>query len=205
MQARGVPLCPVKRESRWGRCRLLEKEIPRLRRYAIALTHERTRADDLVQDTLIRAIEKQRYWKWGTNLRVWRFTIMHNQNVNAVRRGVREGNVVAIEDAWPTLSAVTDPTAPLSLQELERALARIPGPQRQVVLLVGLDGTSYEEAAAILNLPIGTVRSRLSRGREALRSLMDRQNAMETPNSPTIMSAMLKRRHFGAESVAIGL
>jgi len=66
--------------------RILEKEIPRLRRYAVALTRDMSRADDLVQDTLVRAIAKQSFWKSGTNLRAWLFTIMHNQNVNGVRR-----------------------------------------------------------------------------------------------------------------------
>ena len=70
---------------------LLEKEIPRLRRYAFALTRNMSRADDLVQDTLVRAMAKQRCWQWGTNLRAWLFTLMHNQNVNVVRRSAREG------------------------------------------------------------------------------------------------------------------
>ena len=78
--------------------RLLEKEIPRLRRYARALTRDRSRADDLVQDTLVRAIANQRCWQRGTDLRAWLFTIMHNQNVNFVRRGVREGVAVKVGD-----------------------------------------------------------------------------------------------------------
>ena len=81
--------------------RLLEKEIPRLRRYAFALTRNMSRADDLVQDTLVRAIAKQRYWQWGTNLRAWLFTIMHHQNADIVRHGAREGSAVAVDDAWP--------------------------------------------------------------------------------------------------------
>lgn len=64
--------------------RLLEKEIPRLRRYAFALTRDMSRADDLVQDTLVRAIAKQRCWRWGTNLRAWLFTIMHHQNADII-------------------------------------------------------------------------------------------------------------------------
>jgi RNA polymerase sigma-70 factor, ECF subfamily len=71
--------------------RLLEKEILRLRRFAHALTRSVSRADDLVQDTLVRAIAKQSSWQCGTTLRGWLFTITHNQNVNGVRRGVREG------------------------------------------------------------------------------------------------------------------
>jgi RNA polymerase sigma-70 factor, ECF subfamily len=71
--------------------RILEKEIPRLRRYAVALTRDMSRADDLVQDTLVRAIAKQSFWQSGTNLRAWLFTIMHNQKVNGILRRVREG------------------------------------------------------------------------------------------------------------------
>jgi RNA polymerase sigma-70 factor (ECF subfamily) len=119
--------------------RLLEKEIPRLRRYAFALTRNMPRADDLVQDTLVRAIAKQRYWQWGTNLRAWLFTLMHHQNADIVRRSVREGSAVAADDAWPFPATATDPTAALSL----RALARISEEQRQVILLIGLEGVSY--------------------------------------------------------------
>src|SRR5271170_4997485 len=160
--------------------RLLEKEIPRLRRYAFALARNVSRADDLVQDTLVRAIAKQHYWQCGTNLRAWLFTIMHNQNVNFVRRGVREGIAVAVDDAGPVLTAPSEPTAELSLRDLDRALARISDEQREIILLVGLEGNSYEEAAAILNIPVGTVRSRLSRGRESLRNLLDRRDVTET-------------------------
>jgi RNA polymerase sigma-70 factor, ECF subfamily len=171
--------------------RLLEKEIPRLRRYAFALTRNVSRADDLVQDTLVRAIAKQHSWQCGTNLRAWLFTIMHNQNVNVVRRSVREGTAVAVDDTGPFVAASTDPTAPLSLRDFDRALARIPAEQRQIILLIGLEGNSYEEAAAILDVPVGTVRSRLSRGRESLRNLTDRRDGTET-----IRRAKPKRRRF---------
>src|ERR1700732_4660518 len=156
--------------------RLLEKEIPRLRRYAFALTRNMSRADDLVQDTLVRAIAKQRYWQWGTNLRAWLFTIMHHQNAAGVRRSVREGSAVELDDPWPFLIAPTDPIGALSLRDLDRALARISDEQRQVILLIGLERISYKEAATILGVPIGTIRSRLSRGRESLRMLMERRD-----------------------------
>ena len=127
-----------------------------------------SRADDLVQDTLVRAIAKQHCWQWGTNLRAWLFTIMHNQNVNGVRRCAREGIIVEVDDTWPVLTTATDaPTAALSLRDLDRALAQIPEERRQVILLIGLEGASYEEAATILDVPLGTIRSRLSRGRRA--------------------------------------
>jgi hypothetical protein len=112
--------------------RLLEKEIPRLRRYAVAMTRDMSRADDLVQDTLVRAIAKQSFWQSGTKLRAWLFTIMHNQNVNWVRRRVREGTAVGFDDEGPFPIAATDPTGGLSLRDLDRALTRIPEQQRQV-------------------------------------------------------------------------
>ena len=83
--------------------RLLEAEIPRLRRYARALTRDVTRADDLVQSCLTRAVAKQHLWQPGTDLRAWLFTILHNQHVNEVRRSVREGVNVAVEDMAPVL------------------------------------------------------------------------------------------------------
>ena len=153
--------------------RLLEEQIPRLRRYARALTRNTERADDLVQDTLVRALAKQHLWQVGTNLRAWLFTLMHNQNVNNVRYGVREGQNIDVEDMSNVLAATTDPTASRRLYELDRALSQLAPEQRQVILLVGLEEFSYEETAAILNVPVGTVRSRLSRGRDQLRRLMD--------------------------------
>jgi RNA polymerase sigma-70 factor, ECF subfamily len=153
--------------------RLIEGEIPRLRRYARALTRSADRADDLVQETLLRAIAKVHLWQTGTDIRAWLFTIMHNQYVNMVRRAMRDGANVDIEQMSSALVAATDPTASRQLRELENAISRLRDEQREVVLLVGLEGMSYEAAAQILHVPVGTVRSRLSRGRDALRRLMD--------------------------------
>ena len=155
---------------------LLEQEIPRLRRYARALTHSVGRADDLVQDTLVRAIAKHHLWQPGTNLRAWLFTLMHNQNVNFVRRSVREGTAVELGDAWPVPTAVSDPAWRLSLRDLDRALAHLPEQQRQVLFLIGLEGFPYEDAATILDVPVGTIRSRLSRARGSLRNLIEAEN-----------------------------
>ena len=152
---------------------LLQNEIPRLRRYARALTRDAVRADDLVQSCLVRAIAKEHLWEPGTDLRAWLFTILHNQNVNEVRRAVREGVAVALEDVASVLTAAPRAAGCLLLRDLERAIKLLPEEQRQVILLVGLEGMRYEEVAAVLGIPIGTVRSRLSRGREMLRRLMD--------------------------------
>jgi RNA polymerase sigma-70 factor, ECF subfamily len=152
--------------------RLLEAEIPRLRRYARALTRDMIRADDLVQSCLVRAVAKQHLWQPGTNLRAWLFTILHNQHVNDVRRAVRESANVAIDEIEPMLSTQSNAFDAVQLRDLEAAIAKLPIEQRHVILLVGLEGMRYDEVAVILRVPIGTVRSRLSRGRDSLRQLM---------------------------------
>jgi RNA polymerase sigma-70 factor (ECF subfamily) len=161
--------------------RLLEAQIPRLRRYARALTRDVSRADDLVQSCLTRAVAKQHLWQPGTDLRAWLFTILHNQNVNDVRRSAREGVSIAIEEIAPVLPVQSNAIATLQLRDLERAIGQLPQEQREVILLVGLEGMSYDEVAAILKVPIGTVRSRLSRGRDQLRRLMDMEEAPPRP------------------------
>jgi RNA polymerase sigma-70 factor (ECF subfamily) len=156
--------------------RMVEAEIPRLRRYARALTRDAltrdiSRADDLVQSCLTRAIAKQHLWQPGTNLRAWLFTILHNQHVSDVRRAAREVVTVSVEDA---LTLTTQPNAydVLRLRDLRAEMDRLPIEQREAILLIGLEGLPYEDAAKVLNVPIGTIRSRLSRGRDQLRKLM---------------------------------
>lgn len=150
----------------------IQQEIPRLRRYARALTRDLSSADDLVQDCLTRALGKVHLWREGTDLRAWLFTILHNQHVNRVRRSVREGIAVSASDNEPALVTASTQMARIELRDLERALAELPEEQRQVVLLVGMEGLRYEAVAEILGVPVGTVRSRLSRGREMLRQLV---------------------------------
>jgi RNA polymerase sigma-70 factor (ECF subfamily) len=160
--------------------RLLEAEIPRLRRYARALTRDLSRADDLVQNCLTRAIAKQHLWQCGTDLRAWLFTILHNQHVNDVRRSAREGSCVMLEET-PELTVQSNAVPSLQLRDLGIAMGKLASEQRQVILLVGLEGMAYEEVAAILKVPVGTVRSRLSRGRDQLRRLMGMEE--EEPRS----------------------
>jgi len=123
----------------------------------------------------VRALAKQHLWQEGSNLRAWLFTLMHNLHVNVVRQAVREGTMIDVDDVSATLVAISDPTASRQLSELEEAIARLPIEQREVVLLVGLEGLRYDEAAEILRVPVGTVRSRLSRARETLRRLFERE------------------------------
>ena len=153
--------------------RLLESEIPRLRRYARALTRNTAKADDLVQSSLVRALEKQHLWQPGSNLRAWLFTILHNQHVNDVRHSLREGSLGPVEDAEPVWRVEPVVDASLQLRDLQRGINTLSYEQREVLLLVGLEGMRYEQVADILGIPVGTVRSRLSRARTALRLLMD--------------------------------
>jgi RNA polymerase sigma-70 factor (ECF subfamily) len=110
-------------------------------------------------------------WQDGTDLRAWLFTILHNQYVNHIRRAVREGTSVGLNDGEPLLSRAPQQGKRLELRDVERAIAKLPEEQRIVILLVGLEGMRYEQVAAVLDVPVGTIRSRLSRGREALRRL----------------------------------
>src|SRR5207237_7214196 len=137
--------------------RLVEAQIPRLRRYARALTRDVTRADDLVQSCLVRAVAKQHLWQPGTDLRAWLFTILHNQHVNEVRRSAREGNNVSIDDAAPMLTTQSNAFDTVQLRDLEAAIDKLPQEQRQTILLIGLEGLPYEEVAAILKVPVGTI------------------------------------------------
>lgn len=150
---------------------LIEQHIPRLRRYARALTGDRVGADDLVQDTLERALNKLHLWRRGSDLRAWLFTIMHNVYVNQLRS--RSGHpTVPLDDEDFLPAERASETDRLEIRDLDLALRRLPDEQREVVLLVGLEELSYEETARALGIPIGTVMSRLSRARERLRRLM---------------------------------
>lgn len=143
--------------------------IPRLRRYARALVGERAAADDLVQDTLERAWSKLHLYRRGSDLRAWLFTVMHNVHVNRLR-ATRPTD--PLEDDMPELAQRATQGDALMVRDLERAVAVLPLAQRQVLLLVALEDLSYEETARVLEIPIGTVMSRLARAREKLRLLM---------------------------------
>jgi len=152
----------------------IEALIPRLRRFARALTGSREAADDLTQDTLERAWAKRELWQAGTNLRAWLFAVMHSVFVNGTRRWRPTESLDALASGAPERAddGASVETA-IAVRELGEALLRLPDEQRQIVLLVGLEQFSYAEAADVLKVPIGTVMSRLARGRERLRQLLD--------------------------------
>ena len=143
--------------------------IPRLRRYARALSGDRASADDLVQDTLERAWSKLHLYRRGTDLRAWLFTVMHNVHVNRVR-ATRPTD--PIDEGMPELATRAPQADALLVRDLDRAIARLPEEQRAVLLLVTLEEMSYDEVAHALGIPIGTVMSRLSRARDKLRAML---------------------------------
>lgn len=148
---------------------LLVELIPRLRRYARALTGDRAAADDLVQDTLERAWAKLHLYRRGTDMRAWLFTVMHNVHVNKIRahRATEE-----LEDDMAELAQRAPQGDALLVRDLDRSIALLPAEQRAVLLLVTLEDMSYEDVARTLAIPMGTVMSRLSRAREKLRAMM---------------------------------
>ncbi len=146
--------------------------IPNLRRYARALVGDRHGADDLVQDTLERAVRKFHLWRPG-DLRAWLFSIMHNVFVNQLKAR----RIAPEVEADDSLVAPSSSVSGADLADLERALGRIAPEQREVLLLVGLEEMTYAEVSRTLGIPMGTVMSRLSRGRERLRHLMDVENS----------------------------
>ena len=145
--------------------------VPRLRRYARALAGNRDDADDLVQDTLERACAKSGLWRGVTDMRAWLFGIMHNLHVDGVRRP--KLRTVILDDDTPEAPVAATQGDRLEVLDLQTALERLPVEQKEIMLLVALEDMSYAEVAATLGIPIGSVMSRLSRGRERLRSLLE--------------------------------
>ena len=150
--------------------RQLQACLPGLRRYARALAGA-LHADDLVQDTVERAWRKLDQWQRGGEMRPWLFSIMHNLHVDQLRRPG-----LALQDIDDDALLPAPEHAPgqsIAIGEMDAALARLPLAQREVILLVALEQMPYEQVAAALGIPVGTVMSRLSRGRDKLRALLD--------------------------------
>lgn len=157
--------------SRFEEC--VEPHIAHLRRYARALTGERSRADDLVQDTLERAWIKFHLWKPTMAMRPWLFAVMHNVFMNQVKTLSRRPHASLSEEDTAHLIARPNQSDLIEIDDLSRCLAQLPVEQREVLLLVSLEDMDYAEAAQVLSIPIGTVTSRLARARMRLRALLD--------------------------------
>jgi RNA polymerase sigma-70 factor (ECF subfamily) len=145
--------------------------VPALRRYARALTHDVDRADDLVQDCLERAIRKQALFRPRGPLQAWLFTMLLNIYRNSARSERRRGESVPIDTLLPELSTPAPQPGHIALAEMARAIDTLPADQREALLLVVLEDMPYAEAATILQVPLGTLMSRLGRARAALRTL----------------------------------
>jgi RNA polymerase sigma-70 factor (ECF subfamily) len=149
-------------------------EIPRLRRYAQALLRERDKADDLVQDTLERALGRMDNWRTGENPRRWLFTIMHHLFVDQVRKISRRGEQALLPlDSNEALAQPATQLDSIASLDIMDALQAISPERRAALLIVGVEGFSYAEAANVLGIPAGTLMSRIARGREELRGLLD--------------------------------
>ena len=149
---------------------LFELHIPSLRRYALVLLRQdEQRADDLVQDCLVRALSRWHLWRHPGNLRGWLFTILHNIYVNDVARAVARPDVVEIQDYFPSMAVPANQVHSIQLREVVKAIQGLSDPQRQTLLLVTMEGFSYDETAEITGVPIGTVMSRLSCARDKVR------------------------------------
>jgi len=151
--------------------RQLVQWIPHLRRHARGLVLDRDLADDLVQETLLRALAREHRWRRGSNLRAWLFTLMHNLFVSDYRR--RRRSPVVVLDEPPEQGSHADAGSDCSLRDVSRALERLPPAWREVLLLVSIEGLSYEETARVLGIPVGTVMSRLHRARRRLAECLE--------------------------------
>jgi RNA polymerase sigma-70 factor (ECF subfamily) len=162
--------------------RRLEAEIPFLRRAVRRWCREAADAEDLVQDTLMRALASAHQWDPGSNLQAWLTTIMRNQFLTTAARSQRDK--LAGEELQPTeANAYADPDLRLTLRDVERAFKRLPESQRSAVLLAGIEGKSYSEAARLMGLSVDAVRCHLARARDRLRAAVYRRDE-ETWISP---------------------
>ncbi len=157
-----------------GTLTLIEANIPALRRYAAALLRNREDADDLVHDCLVRALARLHTRRDGADMRAWLFAIMHNLFISQVRRARARPAGEPLDEAHEAaMSLRADQENRLQWRDLIRALNALPVEQRSVILLVSVEDLSYAEAASVLGIPVGTVMSRLARGRERLRRLTE--------------------------------
>ncbi|WP_120495419.1 RNA polymerase sigma factor [Kiloniella sp. EL199] len=164
----------------------LTKSIPVLRRYAYALVKDSSKADDLVQDCLERSLTKRHQWKGQGSLKPWLYRILSNIHLNHYRQSKTNPIHLPAElNERTSMGLGTDTTSQqldhLYLRDLDQAITQLPDDQKQVLLLVALEGLSYSEVAAITQVPLGTVMSRLSRAREALRKSTTTQSPTKEP------------------------
>jgi RNA polymerase sigma-70 factor (ECF subfamily) len=168
---------------------IMLRATPNLRAFAISLTSNVDRADDLVQETLLRALANIESFQPGTNLQAWLFTILRNLFRSEYRKRRRE---VEDTDGNYAESLVSQPEqeSQLEFKELRVALAKLPQDQREALILVGASGFSYEEAAAICGCAIGTIKSRVNRARNRLASELSIESAEDLGPDPKVRAVL---------------
>ena len=180
--AAGGPLAPEFRDA------MLEA-LPNLRAYAISLTGNPDRADDCVQNAILKALNSRERFEAGTNMRAWLFTILRNSFFSEHRKRRREvqdtDGIYAAE-----LVSAPDQAAKLDLQDVQSALTKIPSEQREALVLVASEGLAYEQVAEITGVAVGTVKSRVSRARQRLAELMGIEDADDLGSDRVMMSAV---------------
>lgn len=163
--------------------------VPSLRAFALSLTYNGDRADDLVQETLVRAWANRETYRPDTHLKAWLFTILRNQFYTECRKRQRE-----VEDADGSyaerLVTMPDQTKHIDFVRFREAMKLLPNDQREVLLLVGASGFSYEEAAEICHVAVGTVKSRINRGRAKLAEILGMSSPSDHADDDTMLAAI---------------
>jgi len=178
--------------------------VPQLHTFARSLCRDGVRADDLVQEALMRAINNIQRFKPGTNLKAWLFTIVRNEHYSQLRRGKFEAQGMDIE-TLPEPSVPPDHDGKLELRDLNRALASLSPGQRTALILVSVSGFSYEEAAEICGCAVGTIKSRVARARETLLELLEgRQPMAPAPDEDLQVDDPLLAQAMGGGGYSIG-
>ncbi|MEN3931063.1 sigma-70 family RNA polymerase sigma factor [Microvirga sp. W0021] len=181
----------------------LLRAIPSLRAFAISLCGDMDRADDLVQDTLVRALANVERFEAGTNLNAWLFTILRNLFHSEYRKRRRE--VEDVDGAYSdTLTSLPEQDGHLDFEDLRVALTQLPADQREAVLLVGASGFSYEEAALICDCAVGTIKSRVNRARVRLAELMDISDTSDLYSDQLLKSSFQTGSFANRSPIGIG-
>jgi len=172
--------------------------LPSLRAFAMSLTRNSATADDIVQDTIVKAWSNIEKFEPGTNMRAWLFTILRNTYYSLHRKRARE--VADIDGEYAArMSEKPEHDGRLSMNDFREAFAQLPDDQREVLILVGASGFSYEEAAQMCGCAVGTIKSRANRGRKRLAELMqlDDGESMEMTDAATLALGVVNASHFG--------
>ncbi|OWU85539.1 RNA polymerase sigma factor [Oceanicola sp. 22II-s10i] len=174
------------------------EHLPALRAFAMSLCRNSAQADDLVQDTIVKAWTKFDKFQQGTNLRAWLFTILRNTFYSGRRKAQRE--VADVDGVFSAkLASKPDHDGRLAMKDFEAAFAQLPDEQREALILVGASGFSYEEAADMCGCAVGTIKSRANRGRARLTELLelDSNESMELTDQSTMAVLAANARSAG--------